>query len=89
MSINPKAAGLAAGTVAAVAVFITIGCYPVLGRCEAAIDVINSAFLGVITKDVLGAFVGLVIGFFDFFIVGFSIAWLLNYFDKKLKKFKF
>jgi hypothetical protein len=83
--LNPKAAGLASGIVGAIAVFITVGCYPVLGGCEAAINVISSAYFGLVTKTVAGAFIGLIIGFIDFFIVGFSIAWLNNYFEKKLK----
>lgn len=85
MSLNPKAIGLASGIVGAIAVFITVGCYPVLGRCELAIDLISSAYLGAVTKTVSGAFIGLLIGFIDFFIVGFSITWLYNYFEKKLK----
>jgi hypothetical protein len=83
--INPKAAGLAAGIVGAILVFITVGCYPVLGGCELAIDVISSAYFGLVTKTVLGAFIGAGIGFIDFFIVGFSIAWFNNYFEKRLK----
>jgi hypothetical protein len=86
MKVNPLAAGLAAGIVGGIGMFLIVICWPVLGSCSLAADFVSSMYMGLISKDIVGAFVGLIVGFIDFFIVGFSIAWLINYFEKKLGK---
>jgi ABC-type Mn2+/Zn2+ transport system permease subunit len=84
MVIKPKAAGLAAGIVGGIGMLLTVGCFAVLGKCGLAADAVSSMYLGGVSKDIPGAILAFVYGFIDFFIVGFFIAWLINYFEKKV-----
>ncbi len=82
VKLNPKALGISAGIIAAVAVFVMTLLAAATGYSSAMMNMYASIhpFYAV---SVAGAVLGLIYGFVCWFVAGYALAWLYNRLEKK------
>ena len=82
MSLNPKALGISAGIIAAVAVFgmTLLAAGTGYGSGMMAMYATIHPFY---TVSLVGSVLGLIYGFICWFVAGYALAWLYNKFEKK------